>query len=101
MAVLNTGVTGAQILSTVTARLFTLRAALEGIDEVQQWLAGVALADLTAAPLSMDPAVAQAVLDAMADANAFWTWYNNGGAGGRDPSTYNIGASQRRLIGPQ
>lgn len=99
-----TGISAQYIINNAQAKLSALRNALEACENMHQWLAGVALADLEAAPLSFTASDAQAILTALADADALYQIYLSGQAPATYPQVtgtpYPYGASQRAVIGP-
>ena len=94
------GITASNVTSNAQSRLMQLRYALEAANNYYLWLSAYAASDLEAAPLSLDAASAQALLNAFADAHELYTLYN-GGALGTYTLPFNFSASQSVIIGPQ
>lgn len=94
------GITASNVTSNAQARLMALRLALEAADDYYLWLSAYSAADLEAAPLSLDSASAQALLNAFADAHEMHTLFTGGGLGSYT-LPYNFSASMRVIIGPQ
>jgi len=98
-----TGLTAAQILANVQARLLALRQALEAVTDLQEWSSGVTGADMeTATGLSASDAAT--LQSAIADAAALADIYDSGLPPGSYPqpaSAYVYAATQRQVIGPQ
>lgn len=97
------GITAQYIINNAQQKLANLRNALEDCENMHQWLAGVAVTDLEAAPLNFSAADAQAILTALADADAIYQIYSTGQAPGTYPQVtgpYVYAASQRAVIGP-
>ena len=99
------GTTTQSVVSGAQGKLATLRDALRDCDNFYQWLKAYSAADLEAAPVNLDAASAQAILNAFADADALYQLYVTGAlvsppSGYTTPGTYAFGASQRVVIGP-
>lgn len=94
------GITESNVTSNAQARLMTLRYALESAENFYLWISNYSASDLEAAPLGLDSASAQALLNAFADAHELYNLYN-GGALGSYTLPYNFSASQSVIIGPQ
>jgi hypothetical protein len=98
----NTGQTPEQILGTVQFKLRTLRAALHDVQDAEGWAAGIVPADLVTDTFT--EAQAEALLSALADANALAQIYTTG----KPPSSYPqptgtpyvYANSQQAVIGP-
>lgn len=96
------GITSDQVLMNAQARLIALRKALEDCADLNSWLSGQSLTDLTG--IGFSSADAQAVQSALADANALAEFYNTGlppSTYPQPPSAYIYGSSQRAIVGPQ
>lgn len=104
MAIFQAGITEAYIVNNAQAKLSALRSALQECANMQAWLAGIAQADLTSAPISMSSADATALMSALADANAMNQIYTTGQAPSTYPQVtgtpYVYAASQRVIMGP-
>ncbi len=105
MAVFNaSGQSAAAIINNVTGRLIAHHRALADLAGLYAWTSGLSAADLTAAPLSMASADANAILAAVADAHAEYLIHTTGQAPGSYPQVtgtpYNYSASQTAVIGP-
>lgn len=104
MAVFNAeNLSAAQLINTIAGKLERHRAALSDIAELHAWSATVSAADLSAAPISMDPGDANAVLSAISDAYAEFLIHTTGlppGTYPQPPSAYVYADSQNRVIGP-
>jgi hypothetical protein len=97
------GITQQYIVNNAQAKLAALRRALEDVADFYAWLSAYAVADLEAAPVSMDAVSAQAVFNAFADAHALSQVYLTGLPPGTYPqpgSAYVYATSQRVIIGP-
>jgi len=99
------GVTSQYVINNAQARLTALRRALEDCHDFNQWLSGVTLADLEAAPVSLDATSAQSLKNGFADADSLYQLYSTGALtspppGYTTPGSYVFGASQRAVIGP-
>jgi hypothetical protein len=95
--------TAAGILSQVARALINHRQALEVLNDLYAWSSGLSAADLTAAPISMSAADANALLSALADAHAEYVLHNTGQPPAAYPqaaSSYMYAASQNQVIGP-
>jgi len=92
-----------QIVSRVAQALVNHRQALTVLNDLYAWTSSLSLADLTAAPIGMDSATAQALLSAVADAHAEYLVHTTGQAPSSYPqvsSPYPYAASQTAVIGP-
>lgn len=99
------GVTQQFVVNNAQARLSALRRALEDCHDFNQWLSGLTLTDLEAAPVNLDATSAQSLKSGFADADALYQLYASGSltappSGYVTPGTYVFGASQRSVIGP-
>lgn len=97
-----TGLTQAQTLASIQAKLKALRDALGDIEDLYGWSSGIAATDLEA-DLQFNDADAQSILSAIADANALAQVYNTGNPPSSYPqasSVYVYSATQRQVIGP-
>ena len=94
------GITEAYVINNAQSRLAALRRALLDCAQFEAWLAGLAVTDLEAAPVSMDVTSAQAIFNAMADANGMYQLYSTGTDTRNPGAGYVYGASQRVVIGP-
>ena len=100
-----TGLSQAQILSSIQAKLINLRNAIGDAENLHTWSSGIAASDLEA--IGFSPSDASALLSAIADANAMAQIYRTGqppgvGQGGypQASSSYVYAASQSQVIGP-
>jgi len=101
MAMFDTGQTKGQILSTVQAKLFQLRAALIDCNSEYAWASGVSTTDLVG--IGFSSADAGTLLAAINDAHAVFMIYSTGlppGTYPQPPSAYVYAASQAEVIGP-
>lgn len=94
-------VTAQTLISVAAQRLLALRNALIGVQEFQTYLAGIANADLEAAPLSLSAAYVAALKSAFADADALRQLYQAGSLPGTYTLPYVFQSSQAPVIGPQ
>lgn len=98
----DTGLSKAQILSSIQGKLNNLRAALNDVDDLHTWSSGISAADLIAVGFSSGDA--NALLSAMADANAMTQIYRTGQPPSvgypQASSAYIYEASQSQVIGP-
>lgn len=89
----------ANTINMIQQKLAALRSAFEDIEDVYLWLSAYTVTDLEAAPLSWAAADAQAVLNALADANDLYQ-VGLGTTGFPLASLpYNFFASQRMITG--
>lgn len=91
-----------QILTNVQQRLVALRDALDAVQHLEGWAAGVAAADLQT--LGFSAADAATLLSAVSDAAALASVYTTGQPPASYPqatSSYVYANSQRQVIGPQ
>jgi hypothetical protein len=91
----------AALVQAVQSRLVTLRNALDAATQLQGWASGVAVTDLEG--IGFTASDAQALLSAIADANALAQIYLTGLPPSTYPqpaSAYVYAASQRAIIGP-
>lgn len=98
-----TGLTQAQVLASIQAKLLNLRNALEDVQDLYGWSSGISASDLETG-LQFSAADAAAILSAISDANAVAQIYETGLPPGTYPqpaSAYVYAASQRQVIGPQ
>jgi hypothetical protein len=89
------------LVQAVQSRLVTLRNALDAAVQLQGWASAVAVTDLEG--IGFTAADAQALLSAIADANALAQIYLTGLPPSTYPqpaSAYVYAASQRAIIGP-
>lgn len=96
------GITEAQVIQLVTAKLLALRTALNDVADMHEWTAGLSEGDLVA--IGFAAADADDILGAAADANAVAQIYTTGLPPGSYPqpgSAYVYAASQAKVIGPQ
>lgn len=90
------------VIASVQQGLIIIRNAMNVADNLYEWSSGVAPSDLTG--IGMASGDADAILSAIADANALSLYYNTGLPPGSYPqpaSAYAYGASQRIVIGPR
>ena len=100
------GVNGAQIQNAAVTLCKALRDDLAHITQLQQYLAGLSVADLTSllSPSPTAAADAQDIMSAVADAAALASIYSTGQPPGtypQAPAAYVYANSQRVIIGPQ
>lgn len=98
-----TGLTQGQVLASIQAKLLNLRNALSDVQDLYGWSSGIAATDLET-DLGFNAADANALLGAIADANAVAQVYSTGQPPSTYPqaaSAYVYAASQRQVIGPQ
>ena len=88
-----------QITALTQQRLTALRDALNGVDQLYQWLIAQSDGDLTTG-IGFDTDMLSAERSAMADAHAFVQLYLLGTLPGTYTLPYTFGNSQRRVIGP-
>lgn len=104
MAIVNaSNMTPQQIIGRAAQALVNHRQALQVLNDLYAWTSGITPADLTAAPIGMPAADAQALLTAIADARAEYLIHTTGLPPGTYPqpgSAYVYAASQNALIGP-
>lgn len=101
MTVLNTqNLNAGLIINQAIAALKELRSALERCQDIYTWTSSLVLTDLTNAPINMDSATAQGVLNAIADAHAEYVNHFAGLPATLPATGYQYGASQSQLIGP-
>lgn len=97
-----TGLTQAQVLASIQAKLLNLRNALADVQDLYGWSSGLAVSDLEG--IGFDASDAQEILSAIADANALADIYTTGQPPASYPqaaSAYVYATSQRQVIGPQ
>lgn len=97
-------ITAAEILQQAQTVLLNVRRAHEAAADLQAWMAGIGLADLTDPAVGLSQADAEAILTAVADAAAGAQIYETGLPPGTYPQpsgAYVYAASQRIVIGPQ
>lgn len=97
-------ITAAQILQQAQTVLLNLRRSAEAAADLEGWLSGISLSDLTNAGVGFSEGDAQAILTAVADANAIAQIYRTGLPPGSYPQpaqAYVYAASQQIVIGPQ
>jgi len=100
MAVFNASQLSAlSVIQGAQQKLLALQDALHGVDELYQWLAGQADADLQS-QLGFSASELSVVRSAMADAHALVQLYNAGTLPGTYTLPYVFGASQRIALGP-
>jgi hypothetical protein len=91
-----------QVAANVQTRLMALRSALEGIEELYGWFAGIGASDLETLGFNSDDA--SSLLSAVNDANALAQIYSTGlppSTYPQPPEAYVYANSQRIVIGPQ
>jgi hypothetical protein len=100
-----TGLSQAQVLASIQAKLINLRNAMNDAENLYTWSSGIAATDLENIGFSPNDAVA--LLSAIADAHALAQIYSTGqppgvGFGGypQASSAYPYAASQSQVIGP-
>lgn len=96
------GFTSAQVAAMAQSRLRDLRQALRAAQDLQAWLSGLSVADLTGIGFTTEDA--QDIKSAVADAAALTSLYDTGlppASYPQPPSAYHYGASQTLVIGPQ
>jgi hypothetical protein len=99
----STGLSTQQVNALIQSKLYALRKALEDVQDLQMWAAGISLADVETAT-GLTEADATTVKSAIADASALGDYYNTGLPPATYPqpsSAYPYGQSQRAVIGPQ
>ncbi len=105
MPIINaSNLSAATIMQQVTLALKNHRQALEVIEQLFAWSAGIAASDLEAAPIGMSATDATALLTAIADAHAEYLIHTTGLPPGTYPqpsSAYIYANSQNQFIGPQ
>lgn len=95
------GITQAYIVNNAQAKLAALRRALQDCENFyQDTVAPYVVADLTAAPVSMDSVSAQAIFNAFTDAHSEYVNHANGLPASLPATGYKYGASQNIIIGP-
>lgn len=96
------GITQQAVLGNVQSRLFALRNDLEAVRDLYNWSAAITASDLQG--LGFTSSDANAILSAIADANAVAQLYATGLPPESYPqpaSTYVYATSQQSVIGPQ
>lgn len=102
MAINDPTLTGQQVGVLVVQRLQMLRQAVDAVNDLYGWTAGVAAADLEG--LGLSAAWAAQLLSAVADAHAIGQIYATGQPPGTYPqaaSAYVYAASQQQVMGPR
>jgi len=94
------GISAAQCLAGVQAKLRALRDDLYEIQKLQSWASGLSAADLQGPPWNFPASQATGILSAIADANGLALLYNTGTDPRNPGPNYVYGASQRSVIGP-
>lgn len=97
-----TGLSQAQILASIQAKLLNLRNALDDVENLYAWSSAIAATDLEA--IGFNDSDAAALLSAISDANAVAAIYRTGQPALSYPqpaSDYPYAASQQQVIGPQ
>ncbi len=92
------GITVVSVMSSASARLQALRRALQDCQDMNEWLAGMAEADLT--NIGFAAGDADTLKSAFADAGALWQLYDQGTLPGSYTLPYTFGTSQRQVLGP-
>jgi hypothetical protein len=104
MPVINPGnLPPSSIFGQVISALKAHRSALEVLNNQYEWISGLTVADLEAAPINMSATDAQALMNALADAHAEYLIHTSGfppATYPQPPNSYNYSASQNAIIGP-